>query len=204
MKSILATTLFLILAGSQLPAQTIVVSDFNGTGWDLYSGSDWAPAAVTGPEFLTIGPSATGNANASFNRFIAPIPDMTGTTVFHLDLRLVAGNEVNQLAFYVSDFETTYQWDFTVLSAGLNSTTFTTVIFDLASPDIVSGSGVLDLNDLGQIGFVGGSVAETDLPFRMQFDNLVGVGTVPEPASAGLLSLCLAAWAWRRRAGVAK
>jgi len=199
MKSILAATLLIVLASNPLAAQTIVVSDFDNAQFDVYSGSDWAPAAVLGPDYLTIGPNATGNTTAAFNRFFNPIPDLTGTTEFHLDLRLVAGNQVNQLGFVVSDFETAFQWEFTVLEAGLNTSNFVTLVFDLSSPDIVTGSGILDLDDIGQIGFVGGSVAETNLPFRMEFDNLVGVGPVPEPGTASLLCLVGLGFLARRR-----
>lgn len=190
MKTKLLSTVLTLCVGlfTVLPtkATTILISDFDNTGWDLYSGTGWTTGATLGADFLSLESPAVATGNASFNRFINPIPDLTGSTEFNLDLRLGSGNAINEMVFFVSDFETIFEWNFTAVGAGLNTSNFTTLVFDLASPDMVTGSGILDLDDIGQIGYGGGSIAESGLDVRIQFDNLIA--TVPEPTSAGLLA----------------
>ena len=192
--------ILILLALVEVPAvaQTIVIEDFDGTGFDFYTGgtSAWNTSAVIGPSFLTIGPDALGNGNATVSRFFRTIPDLTGSTEFRIDLQLGAGNQVNQMGFFVSDaFDsvtnpnpTSYQWDFTVVGAGLNTGGFTTVSFDLSSPDIITGGGTLQLDNIQEIILIGGAVAEGGLDFRMNVDNLVGYA-IPEPATVASLGL---------------
>lgn len=196
MKIVHAFLLSLFITNLPLNGQSIVLSDFNNAGWDLYTGTGWSDGATLGLDFLTLNAPAVAPGNASFNKFINPITDLTGTTEFQLDLRLGIGNQANVMSFFVTDFETIYNWEFTASGVGLNTTTFTTLVFDLASPTLVSGSGVLDLDDLGQIGFAGGSFAETGLDVRVEFDNLIA--TIPEPTTASSLGFCLAVLAIRR------
>ena len=165
------------------PAQAqVVISDFNNAGFDVYSGGvpAWNTAAVDGPDFLTIGPNAKGGGVATFTPFVnGPIPDMTGTQTFHFDLRLGSGNQVSFFQFSVGSVGVTRSWNFSSLD--LNTSTFTTMVFDLDNPDVSIG-GPLDLANLNNVSFAGGTLADQGLDFRMQFDNLIGV-PIPEPTS---------------------
>ncbi|MEM1058030.1 MAG: PEP-CTERM sorting domain-containing protein [Verrucomicrobiota bacterium] len=209
MTRFLSISFLLLLTIQPLAAQTIVIEDFDNSGFDFYTAgaSDWNTSAVIGPSYLTIGPNAMGNGNATISRFFRTIPDLTGITEIQIDLRLGSGNQVNQMGFYIADaFDpvtnpdpTSFQWAFTVLDEGLNTGDFTTVSFDLSNPDIVLGDGTLQLDNIQELILIGGAVAEETLDFRMDVDNLVGV--VPEPTSLGLLSAGLATLVWRRRKG---
>ena len=182
---LLLVTVMVALSPTSTSAQIIVISDFDGTGFDVYSGApaNWNAGASVGPEFLTISSPAVAPGNATFSTFLVPIPDLTGTQEFRLDLRLVPGNATDFLSFglsYLGDAPGVTTWQFSATE--LNTSTFTTKIFSLAAP--TTSTGMVDLENVTTIFFGGGTFDEEGDPFGMQFDDLLAVGSVPEPGTA--------------------
>ena len=186
----------LLLAGlaADATAQTIVISNFNNSGFDVYPGppANWLAATTEGPEFLSIVDPDQGIGTAAFSTWLTPIPDLTGITEFRFDLRLGGGNQVEDFAFLVTSLNGGfYQWDFQ--SSDLSSSAFTTLVFDLALPDGMSGT--LDLTQITTINFASPNFDSQFLDLQMDFGNLVAT-SVPEPSAAALLSagvICLLA-----------
>ena len=177
----------LCVVASECRAQTIVISDFNNSGFDFYPGppSNWLAATTLGPEYLSIIDPDQGVGTTGFSTFINPIPDLTGITEFQFSVRLGSGNQVNDLAFVITTLNGGFaRWD--IDPADLNSTTFTTLIFELASPDELSG--VLDMRQVTTINFASPNLDNSGLNLQMEFGNLVAAA-VPEPSATLLLGL---------------
>lgn len=190
--------LLIILTTMPAPAATVVISDFNNTGFDVYSGTGWPAGAVNGAQFLTIGSPAITPGSATFSDFInAPLPDLTGTTQLTLDLRLVSGNQADQFNVALGTLGgANWVWDFG--PGVLNTSTFTTLVFEYANPTF--SQGTLDLANPLFISFGTNYSGIGNVNFAMQFDNFIATDAIPEPASSALIMAAgVALVAWRRR-----
>jgi len=190
------TALAALLASFSAMQADILISDFNNKGFDFYPGppANWEAAATEGPNYLSIQNPDEGLGTAGFTTWITPIPNLEGSTAFHFDLRLGPGNEVEDFSFLITTLSGVATWNFT--AGDLNELTFTTLVFDLATPDEISGS----IDDLDQVTTINFSSPRPESQFwdlSIQFGNLVAV---PEPSTGALvLGATLLGWAMSRR-----
>lgn len=190
------------------PANQVVLSDFNGTGFDFTYGQ-WTPSDITvGSTFVTINAvGLQGGAGISFS------PHITLNT-YHTQLvvtaRIGRDNESSQFNIVLIDNDPGGVEAFVYFfSASLfNNSTFTTITRSLLDPPdfyaVQSGTpdGTLNLDSNGGMpNFqIQGNYANQTDRFHWEFDQ---VYIVPEPSTVGLAlaGLGLFGARWMRRRG---
>lgn len=179
MAAVLTTTL-LVTPVHQAGA-TIMLSDFQGTGFDFEYGS-WSGQISTNPTHVTVTGTATESGGAGVNLSTAlDLSSYSSSGYIQIEVRLISGNLANN--FNVNLFTDGSNYNgYQFSTAGLNTSTFTTLTLNLNSPTFTVGT--IDWTNITQFQ-IQGDFSSTDL-LKLEFRN---VQVVPEPSTWTLLAI---------------
>lgn len=188
-----AVVLALFALGTPTTTQAqLIISDFNNTGMGFTFGAWTQTTSAT-----SLNLSGTGAGSGS-GLGLGGAQDYSSFDTLNFTARL-GGSDTSTIIQLVLEESDGDQFEYEFASSGLNTSTFTTLTANLATPDTIGGSGdgSLDLTQITQLN-IWSNFDGAGVNYNFDVDQ-VSLTAVPEPSTYALLALGLAALTYARK-----